>query len=161
MDLEGDSDYSNEAISSENTEDIENDFIDTNITSDKINNKEKPINPKYSEYADYQGNLNNPKNPYIKEIIFQENENENNTKININLKYNESTNKLEKTQEDVEIENLAKNPKKLNTKDAKFIDTKYIELREENLCGDISKKSKNYLVFKIYCFWKTFLSNDT
>ena len=58
--------------------------------------------------------------PYIKEIIFQENENEDNTKINIILKYNESTNKLEKTQEDVEIENLAKNPKKLNTKRRKI-----------------------------------------
>ena len=63
---------------------LENNFLDANNTSDKINNIEKPINPKYNEYADYQGNLNNPKNPFIKELNTQEQEKEDKTKININ-----------------------------------------------------------------------------
>ena len=65
---------------------------------DKINNKEKLINPKYNEYADYQGNLNNPKNHFIKELNIQEQEKEDKSKINNNLNFNETENKLQKNQ---------------------------------------------------------------
>ena len=65
-----------------------------NNTSDKINNKEKVINPKYNEYADHQGNLHNPKSPFIKEINIQEQEKEDKSKININLNLDVTENKL-------------------------------------------------------------------
>ena len=69
INLEEDERDSKDSISSENTEVIENYFLDTKIISDKINSREKPINPRYNDYADLKGNLNNPKNPFIKEII--------------------------------------------------------------------------------------------
>ena len=79
-----------------------------------------------------------------------------NSKIKINLKSNATEKKLQENNEHLNTENLSKNPKKLNTKDAKIINAKDVEYNEENLCGDKSKKSKNYWYSKINVLGKPF-----
>ena len=130
----------------EKIEDIKEDFLDIKKVNDTLNIKGKILKNTMLEFMDLSGNLNNKNNPFI-----------NNNKKE---KLNDSTNgikietfEIQKEKEDPDNKFKNKPPKTFDSKQAKELNSAFIELNEEDKLGD----NNNYWYKKFIYLGKNLL----